>query len=233
MDDSLQSTSPLGAADQMMGITAVHLVLIVIFAILAVIALWWGTRLVRKRREGIERLEEDNRLERVERDAPVPAPADTQEKRAETPPPPAHPAPPPIAEGEAFASPEPAPVPPAEAAPVPPASPEAAPKPVAPEPAPTAAPAPAPAPVPAPAASDGDTLTTLKGVGPKVAAKLNDLGIRRFADLAALSPEQAAAIDAEMGNFKGRMERDRWQEQAALLAAGDKAGYEAKFGKLG
>jgi hypothetical protein len=29
------------------------------------------------------------------------------------------------------------------------------------------------------------------------------------------------------------MARDRWIEQAQLLAAGDRAGYEATFGKLG
>ena len=29
------------------------------------------------------------------------------------------------------------------------------------------------------------------------------------------------------------MARDRWIEQATLLSAGDKAGYEAEFGKIG
>ena len=29
------------------------------------------------------------------------------------------------------------------------------------------------------------------------------------------------------------MMRDRWIEQAKLLSAGDRAGYEAAFGKLG
>jgi hypothetical protein len=29
------------------------------------------------------------------------------------------------------------------------------------------------------------------------------------------------------------MERDRWREQARFLAQGDRAGYEAQFGKLG
>ena len=36
-----------------------------------------------------------------------------------------------------------------------------------------------------------------------------------------------------MGAFKGRITRDRWVEQARYLAAGDIAGFEVTFGKLG
>ena len=39
-------------------------------------------------------------------------------------------------------------------------------------------------------------------------------------------------IDAQLGRFQGRIRRDDWPAQARLLAAGDTAGYEAKFGKL-
>ena len=53
------------------------------------------------------------------------------------------------------------------------------------------------------------------------------------ADLAALDTAQAADLDAQLGNFRGRMGRDKWIEQARLLDAGDIAGYEAQFGKLG
>ncbi|WP_353203852.1 hypothetical protein [Sphingomonas sp.] len=76
-------------------------------------------------------------------------------------------------------------------------------------------------------------LTRIKGLGPKLAATLADLGITRVAQIAALSPQAAAALDAQLGVFEGRMARDRWIEQATLLAAGDTAGYEAAFGKLG
>jgi predicted flap endonuclease-1-like 5' DNA nuclease len=75
-------------------------------------------------------------------------------------------------------------------------------------------------------------LTALKGVGPKVAERLGALGVTGIDQLAALSPEEAAALDAQLGAFQGRMARDRWVEQARLLAAGDTAGYEAAFGKL-
>ncbi|MEG8018906.1 hypothetical protein [Sphingomonas sp. LR55] len=103
------------------------------------------------------------------------------------------------------------------------------------EPAPIA---PAPAPVapiestqPAPSYAD-DPVTQLKGLGPKVAAQLGALGVATIGQMAALSESEAQRIDAQLGNFTGRMGRDRWIEQARLLAAGDKAGFEAVFGKL-
>ena len=78
-----------------------------------------------------------------------------------------------------------------------------------------------------------DDLTTIKGLGPKAAATLNGFGIRSFAQLAALDPAQAADLDSRMGTFKGRLDRDRWVEQARFLEADDTAGFEAQFGKLG
>jgi predicted flap endonuclease-1-like 5' DNA nuclease len=78
-----------------------------------------------------------------------------------------------------------------------------------------------------------DNLQTLKGVGPKLAARLNDLGITRFAQLAALSQAQVEALDARLEQFRGRIARDRLVEQAGYLARGDTAGFEATFGNLG
>ena len=75
-------------------------------------------------------------------------------------------------------------------------------------------------------------VTTLKGLGPKVAARLAELGVTDAGQLASLDDDAAAALDAQLGNFAGRMARDRWIEQARLLTAGDRAGYEAIFGKL-
>ncbi len=117
---------------------------------------------------------------------------------------------------------------PAVAAVVTEAAPPVAPPPVTPPPvdtAPTVAAAP-------PAPSEGD-ITQLKGLGPKLAATLAQLGYTRLDQIAALTPEQASALDAQLGTFQGRMTRDRWIEQARLLVAGDRAGYEAAFGKLG
>lgn len=89
------------------------------------------------------------------------------------------------------------------------------------------------APIRAVPAGPADELTRMKGVGPKVAALLNGMGVTRFDQIAAWNDADVARIDAELGAFKGRIARDQWIEQARLLAAGDTAGYEAKFGKLG
>lgn len=89
-------------------------------------------------------------------------------------------------------------------------------------------------PPPAPAAEGPpDDLQTLKGVGAKFAARLNELGVSRFDQLAGLGEAEAAALDDQMGPFRGRLARDRVIEQAGLLARGDIAGFEAAFGKLG
>lgn len=78
-----------------------------------------------------------------------------------------------------------------------------------------------------------DDLQMLKGVGPKLAQKLIENGIFRFDQLAALSPNEVTILDAKLGPFKGRLERDRVVEQASYLARGDRDGFEARFGKLG
>ena len=106
--------------------------------------------------------------------------------------------------------------------------------PVSPPPAPDEVPAAIAEPPPAsdqPSPADAP-VNLLKGLGPKVATRLAELGIHRVGQIAALDPAQATALDAQLGPFAGRMERDRWIEQAQLLAAGDRDGFERVFGKL-
>jgi predicted flap endonuclease-1-like 5' DNA nuclease len=79
---------------------------------------------------------------------------------------------------------------------------------------------------------DADDLTRIKGVGPKVAKLLHGLGVTTFAQIAAWDEGDVDRIDAQLGSFAGRIRRDDWRAQAALLAAEDTAAYEAKFGKL-
>lgn len=108
-----------------------------------------------------------------------------------------------------------------------------------PAPEPTAAPEPTPAPVAIPVSpsvaapgDDGDDLLRLKGVGPKLKALLIELGVTRYAHIAAWTETDIAAIDGKLGTFRGRPVRDHWVDQAKYLAAGDIAGFEAKYGKL-
>lgn len=91
---------------------------------------------------------------------------------------------------------------------------------------------------PAPQASAGgpvpaaDNLQIMKGVGPKLAALLHAEGVTRFSQIASLTPDDLARLDAHLGAFKGRLVRDRIVQQAAYLSAGDRTGYEREFGRL-
>ena len=78
----------------------------------------------------------------------------------------------------------------------------------------------------------GDDLNLLKGVGPKFADALATLGFTRFAQIAALSPNEVERLDAQLGAFRGRIARDRIVEQAEYLARNDIDGFEQRFGKI-
>ena len=78
-----------------------------------------------------------------------------------------------------------------------------------------------------------DDLTRLKGLGTRAQTRLNEMGILRYDQMASWTEADAAAIDAHMGSFQGRIARDRWVDQARFLATGDTEGFEAAFGKLG
>lgn len=69
------------------------------------------------------------------------------------------------------------------------------------------------------AKSATDDLTLLVGIGPKLSASLADLGVTRFAEIAAWGPKELADFDEKL-NLKGRAERDAWVAQAKRLAAG-------------
>jgi predicted flap endonuclease-1-like 5' DNA nuclease len=131
-------------------------------------------------------------------------------------------------------TPEPAPLPAetlAEAAPL-----DAAPElvPVVPDPVAALAPAP-PRAKPLPGVSpetllggprDGapDDLARIKGIGPKSLEKLNALGVFHYDQIAAWNLDNAKWIGAAIG-APGRVERDKWIQQARVLAG---AGAEQK-----
>jgi predicted flap endonuclease-1-like 5' DNA nuclease len=77
-----------------------------------------------------------------------------------------------------------------------------------------------------------DDLMRIKGIGPRLAKTLIDMGIVYYRQIKAWSPDDIAAVDGRLGVFAGRIERDNWVEQARLLDANDIAAYEEKFGAL-
>ncbi|PZQ24256.1 MAG: hypothetical protein DI569_02395 [Sphingopyxis macrogoltabida] len=209
-------------------------IIAVVGLVVAVILLWW--LFGRKKPEEIETplappAEPKKPLEAVKPDIVAAEPARFKPKEPApaavvTPSPAPPPAPTAIPEEPTVPA-DPAPATPAPSVPAPKA--EAKPEPVAAvvpeEPA-------VPPPAPAPQAAS-DNLQLLKGVGPKMVALLNGLGITSFRQIADWSDADVAAIDAQLGAFKGRIGRDAIVDQAGYLARGDKAGFEAKYGALG
>ena len=78
-----------------------------------------------------------------------------------------------------------------------------------------------------------DNLTMMKGVGDRFAAKLNEIGVYHYRQIAGWSPQEAQIADSKLDTFRGRIERDQLVEQAKLLATGRTTEYEARFGRLG
>jgi len=212
------STSSV-VADATSTFTALHLAVIALLALLVIAGIIYGARL-QHRRKAAERAVEAHAIDAGV--APVeperPAPIETS-----------------------FDAPSEAPAPtPVPAAPLAADMPSvvAAPEALADEPIAAAAPLEASyaseaasAPSAASGPADGP-VTQLKGLGPKVAVRLAELGITTVGQVAALDDDAAAALDGQLDAFRGRMQRDRWIEQARFLAAGDRAGFEAVFGRL-
>ena len=58
-----------------------------------------------------------------------------------------------------------------------------------------------------------DDLTKLNGVGPQIVQKLNDAGVYHYWQIAAMSDEDIAKVDADL-KLNGRIGRDGWVSQA-------------------
>jgi large subunit ribosomal protein L21 len=65
-----------------------------------------------------------------------------------------------------------------------------------------------------------DDLKQLSGVGPVLEKKLIAAGITTFAQIASWSDKEVAEFDEKL-DFKGRIEREGWVEQAKKLAKGE------------
>lgn len=67
-----------------------------------------------------------------------------------------------------------------------------------------------------------DDLTRIKGIGPKLSARLNDLGIYHFKQIASWSDSEAKWVE-DFLSFKGRVARENWITQARVLTANGSA----------
>ena len=71
-----------------------------------------------------------------------------------------------------------------------------------------------------------DDLTAIEGVGPKISELLHAAGITNFSQLAAAKVDAIQEILKAAGSRYAMANPGTWPEQAALLAAGDYAGFE-------
>jgi len=76
---------------------------------------------------------------------------------------------------------------------------------------------PRPATLPAPRGGTADNLKQIKGIGPKIEASLQAMGIFHIDQIAGWSKANVDWVDAQLA-FKGRIRRERWVEQARELS---------------
>jgi NADH-quinone oxidoreductase subunit E len=69
-----------------------------------------------------------------------------------------------------------------------------------------------------PRGDGADDLKLIKGVGPVLETLLHRLGYYHFDQIAAWTPAEVAWVDENLDEFKGRVEREGWVEQARYLA---------------
>ncbi|KKB78026.1 hypothetical protein VW35_13015 [Devosia soli] len=75
-----------------------------------------------------------------------------------------------------------------------------------------------------------DDLKLISGVGPVMEGKLNSVGIIKWSQVAAMTPEEIERLESSL-NFRGRVARDNWLAQAEVLARGGIEEYRKVFGK--
>ncbi|BAV47699.1 NADH dehydrogenase-like protein [Mesorhizobium loti] len=83
-----------------------------------------------------------------------------------------------------------------------------------------------------PAAAKPDNLRRLIGIGPVNEKLLKAQGVTSFAQIAAWTAADIKRIEDVM-NFDGRIARERWIDQAKLLAAGDEKEFAKQFPTAG
>ena len=76
-----------------------------------------------------------------------------------------------------------------------------------------------------------DDLKRIKGIGPKLEKLCNTMGFFHFDQIAAWTPEEMAWVNANLEGFKGRATRDKWIEQAKLLASGAETEFSKRVDK--
>ncbi len=77
-----------------------------------------------------------------------------------------------------------------------------------------------------PIGGKADNLTRIKGIGSKINRILNEMGIYHFSQIASWTEKEIEEVDEKL-KFRGRIVREKWVEQAKVLAEGG----ETEFSK--
>jgi len=85
----------------------------------------------------------------------------------------------------------------------------------------------------APRKAGADDLKLIKGIGPKLEALMQSMGFFHYDQIAKWTDAEVAWVDENLIGFKGRVTRDKWLEQAKLLAGGEDTEFSARAKKRG
>jgi NADH-quinone oxidoreductase subunit E len=77
-----------------------------------------------------------------------------------------------------------------------------------------------------------DNLQRISGIGPKNESILHTLGFFHFDQIAAWTKSHVEWVDDQL-RFNGRIDREEWIKQAALLAEGKEAEFAKQYGTGG
>ncbi len=77
---------------------------------------------------------------------------------------------------------------------------------------------------PPPQTTAPDNLQDIRGIGAVLEKKLNAMGVTRFDQIAAWTESDIAKVDETL-NFRGRIQRERWVEQARELTEKARTGH--------
>lgn len=76
-----------------------------------------------------------------------------------------------------------------------------------------------------------DDLKRIKGIGPQMEGICNSLGFYHFDQIGSWTDADVAWVDKNLKGFQGRVVRDKWVEQARILAGGDETDFSQRVDK--
>jgi predicted flap endonuclease-1-like 5' DNA nuclease len=77
-------------------------------------------------------------------------------------------------------------------------------------------------------AGPSDDITRIRGIDPILQRRLKELGIRRFEDVARLTPADVKGLNEKL-DLKGRIDEENWTGQAQILATGGETYYSRRL----